>query len=98
MFLTSMVQINNNNNTYVSNNPESTFRIFPNPVRDKINIMADEIIDRVEVFTLSGMKILEKAGIYNSRLVLDVNNIPQGLLILKIHNGEREQTRKVTKL
>jgi hypothetical protein len=84
----------------LSNN--TNIDVFPNPSSDVINIsgiLEKGVSTVVEIFDLSGKKILNKTIINsNQDLTINVSNLPNGLFILKIRNGESIYTQKIIKI
>ena len=81
---------------------ESNIRVYPNPVRDNLNIEFE--LDRtssvsVEIFSILGSRV---ASIYNDRnafgnkaVQFDVSNLPSGIYMVTITNGQNRVTRKI---
>ncbi len=53
--------------------------IYPNPVLDTLSIQIEGVLDRIEVYTLQGQKIIESAI-----PTISVSEFPSGLYILKV--------------
>lgn len=62
---------------------EVSVELYPNPVLDKINIVSDQTIERLEVNSASGQLILSTRG--SSRL--DVSGLTTGMYYLTVHTG-----------
>ncbi len=61
-------------------------RIYPNPARDRINISHMVGVNELVVLTVSGSKVLSKV-IDESEAELDISSLPQGVYLIKLHNG-----------
>ncbi|MBV8328379.1 T9SS type A sorting domain-containing protein [Chryseobacterium sp.] len=61
-------------------NQNTEVRIFPNPVKDMLNISASGKIKEVEIYDISGKRI--NAEIRNNQV--DVKNIPAGSYVIRI--------------
>ena len=75
---------------------KNTVSIFPNPVRDILNIKSDKEIESVSVFDISGQKIISDAKANKQQL--NVSRLTSGtyLLNIKYQTGETE-TIKIIK-
>jgi hypothetical protein len=74
--------------------------ISPNPVDNNINIQLAEsvsIIENLSLFNLSGQLILERTGLNNNSITLDIENIPTGAYYLKIESGDEVISQKIIK-
>lgn len=72
----------------------SNDRIYPNPTRDFLNIQASEEISSVEIYSLSGQKLLTSSG-----SKIDVSHLNKGIYIIQIHtkNGKIESQKFIKK-
>lgn len=59
-------------------------RCFPNPATDHVIISADKAMIKVELFTLSGIKIKEENPNTTTQFLMDISSIPPGCYILKV--------------
>ena len=73
---------------------ENNRRVFPNPVKDIININFEEKISQVEIFSVSGQLI---KSIQNNIKQINVSDLKKGVYLLKIKSGETEETFKIVK-
>ncbi|MDG1433456.1 MAG: T9SS type A sorting domain-containing protein [Saprospiraceae bacterium] len=74
--------------------------ISPNPADNNINIQLAEsvsIIENLSLFNLSGQLILERTGLNNNSITLDIENIPTGAYYLKIESGDEVISQKIIK-
>lgn len=77
--------------------------IFPNPSSDKISISGLPSTNspiKINVFNTEGKLMLSENRIYNSRetTTLDISDLPTGLFILKVQNGNIVTTQKISKI
>jgi len=64
---------------------ESSFIIFPNPVKDVINIESNKsiLINRVELFSIEGTKV--QCSYFNSdKVKVDVKDLISGIYLISI--------------
>lgn len=71
---------------------KAKIKIYPNPVKDVLHVVADAKIEKVEIFTADG-KLLTTG----SASEISFESFPKGLYILKIHTDKGIQTEKVIK-
>ncbi|MEO0340030.1 MAG: T9SS type A sorting domain-containing protein [Bacteroidota bacterium] len=82
----------------------SFFEVYPNPVRDQLQIQLDArlSLDTSKELTLYDAygRLLLRQGIprLQEQVVLDVSGVPVGLLYLQIDNGPYQFTKKIMKL
>lgn len=72
------------------------FSVYPNPVRDVVNISAGESIQRVRVYDLTG-RMVKQANPNTSDFSLDVADLSKGVYFVKLNAGDREATTKLIK-
>ena len=65
--------------------------VYPNPTKDVLNF--DVHVDFIEVYDLSGKKILSQTNSED----INLENLPNGLYIIKLLNNERSEFFKISK-
>lgn len=70
--------------------------LYPNPVRDVMNISAGESIQRVRVYDLTG-RMVKQANPNTADFSLDVADLSKGVYFVKLNAGDREATTKLIK-
>jgi len=60
-------------------------KLYPNPVKDLLNIECKENISKVEVYSITGMKLYEKLGENSLTMLVPTGNLPLGMLIVKVY-------------
>ena len=76
-----------NNTLGVDNAPsKSKLQIYPNPVRDILNISGQETISKVIITAADGRRVTEVKLQANERSV-DVRELPQGMYLIQIFTG-----------
>jgi len=77
------------------------FEIFPNPVKDKIQIVCSGFKSesgKIEIFSLDGKEILEKEiAKGNENIEFDLNDLQSGMYLCKITINKRNSTKKIIK-
>lgn len=81
----------------ITENELETFRVYPNPTSDVLNIKSSKAIDNINVFNLLGQSVAKfsKNDIIDSSI--DLSNLSKGLYLVKITSGDTTQTLRVTK-
>ncbi len=74
----------------------SNLKVYPNPTKDLVYISYKENIDRVEVFSMIGQRILD-VNSNDSEVSIDMSNFASGTYMLKISVGNDNQLVKVIK-
>ncbi|MFK8007549.1 MAG: kelch repeat-containing protein [Saprospiraceae bacterium] len=74
--------------------------ISPNPSSDKISIQlteASSVFENLSLFNSNGQLILERTGLNNNRITLNIENIPNGVYYLKIKLEDEVISQKIIK-
>jgi len=67
--------------------------VYPNPVKDVLNVSTDEAIENITVFNLSGKKVKETT----SQTGVSLGNLPSGTYIVRITTDKAVETYKIQK-
>ena len=62
-----------------------SFTIYPNPVTTTLNVLLNEEIENVEIYSINGRLIST-----HTSLILDVSNLQSGLYIVKVKNKNNQ--------
>ncbi len=73
--------------------PETQISVYPNPATDQITISAAAQPEKVDIYNINGQLQITSTN----RKVIDVSDLPQGVYIIKAHNGNQVQTTKFLK-
>ena len=76
------------------NRPKVSF--YPNPVQDILNINADETIDSVEVYTVTG-QLISNISLANNKKEINVSGLASGIYLVKIAGNNFSETVKIVK-
>ena len=74
----------------------ANLKVYPNPTKDIVNISYKESIDKVEVYSMLGQRVLESQS-SDTNVSLDLSQLASGTYMLKIVVGESSQLVKVIK-
>lgn len=72
--------------TSVASILKSNLKVFPNPVKNELNILEAEIGKQVTILSVSG-QVLKTQTIKNTTEQINVSNLPQGLYMIKVDNS-----------
>jgi hypothetical protein len=72
------------------------FIIYPNPVKDIINILYVDIIDSITLFDISGKQVINKQG-KQKEIQMDLSNLSSGVYMARIISGNTTKILKVVK-
>ena len=75
----------------VSENTMDAVALFPNPVRDQLNVMAENL-QSVEVYNLVGQMVMR-----TSASVIDVSDLNEGLYFVRITTDGKTITKRIVK-
>lgn len=79
----------------VGENLLADLAIYPNPVKDFVNIKGADNINRAEVYTISGQKILQREE--SNIQQLNTESLAKGMYILKLYSGNESKSVKLVK-
>ncbi|SFD06017.1 T9SS type A sorting domain-containing protein [Algibacter pectinivorans] len=98
---------NNDNNGYilgrffkenqlnVSDKALNTVALYPNPVRNEINIKSTQAINHLQIYQMDGKLVYNQ---YLNTNLADVSLLKAGLYIVKAFSGNKVETFKINKL
>ena len=65
---------------------------FINPVEGFVNINSDAEIDKVEVYNMTGILVLETKSDTHK---IDIKNLSQGIYLLAVYSGDNKSVKKM---
>ncbi len=68
--------------TPVNHLQEAPIRIFPNPSTDIVFVESDQMLDQVELYTMSGIKVMGQSSMSNT-IKLTIEHLTKGLYLLR---------------
>jgi hypothetical protein len=78
------VEVNTTTSGVSELNYSSNFHLHPNPANELLNIVSEEQVEAVTIFSLDGKMINE----YSSNLsVIDISALPNGIFMLEVKSG-----------
>jgi uncharacterized delta-60 repeat protein len=93
-----IIRVNNTTETLSSitySNKE--FLYYPNPTKNIVNIQSkNQIINRIEVFDFNG-RIIKKVTVNNKNYPLNIEDVSNGIYLLKVYSDKGNQTFKIIK-
>ena len=73
-----------------------SIQLFPNPAKDKLEIVSNQIIDRLNVVDINGRK-LKVIKLSNLEYSFDVSSLAKGVYFMEIYSGNSSSTKKFIK-
>jgi hypothetical protein len=70
--------------------------VYPNPVKDVLNISYSNTISNVELFNLLGQQVIENK-LNTNEAAIDMSHLPAGTYLAKVTSNDKVQTIKVIK-
>lgn len=64
--------------------------VYPNPATSVLNINSSEIVKKVEIFNQTG-EVVKKINHYNNIKTVEVQDLPKGVYVLKINDGDTQK-------
>ncbi len=80
----------------IEDHPVTGLKVYPNPVKDVVNISANETITQISVYNKLGQLIINKK-VDTQEVMLNMNHLTPGFYILKIEAGDKVSTQKLIK-
>ena len=70
--------------------------LYPNPVNDKLTIKATEAIEHLEVFSITGVKVLGMTS-HNETLEINTSNLPADIYVIRMTTQNATEVRRFVK-
>ncbi|RED45517.1 putative secreted protein (Por secretion system target) [Winogradskyella eximia] len=71
-------------------------QVFPNPVKNQLEITSGQIIDHLTIVDING-RILKEIKLSNLEYSLDVSSLAKGVYFMEIYSGNSSSTKKFIK-
>lgn len=76
----------------------NTFRVFPNPANDMININSENhAIDNISIMDINGREVINSSFENINHTKIDISNLTAGIYLLNITSGSSSVTQKLIK-
>jgi len=69
-------------------------KLFPNPVKDVINITAENLINKVEIYTLDGKIVMQENNFTGK---MNVSSLVKGVYMVRVYTLQGIETIKMIK-
>ena len=66
---------------------EGKFKLYPNPVRDIVNVECDKVIKKIEIVDLTGKEVFIQSNIETDTQKIDLSTLDKGYYFLKCINN-----------
>ena len=74
---------------------ENSFQVYPNPADGLLNLSSPQEINKIEVYSLAGQKVMELSGEYINNI--DLSTLERGIYIIKAFSENKCFVKKITK-
>lgn len=81
------------NNLSVDNSAKINLTIYPNPAQNQLNVTAELMMDKIEVFDISGKSIM-KLNPFKKGVSIALENISTGQYFIKITSNQQQFTKQ----
>ncbi len=82
----------------VIENESITIALYPNPAKESVTILANDELQHVTVINLIGQSLAHNVVRENNKYVLDINQFPSGIYLLKINTKRGTATQRLVVL
>ncbi len=82
----------------VVENESITIALYPNPAKESVTILANDELQHVTVINLIGQSLAHNVVRENNKYVLDINQFPSGIYLLKINTKKGTTTQRLVVL
>ena len=76
---------------------ETKVSIYPNPASDFVIVSSNEQIDSVEIFDLSGKRVILENNVIGNSIELDITGLNSSLFVVKVVSGNSTTITKISK-
>jgi len=76
---------------------EQITKVYPNPISNQFWVESEEMIKRVEIYTVVGTKIFEQDYSTTQKVNINSAEFPKGLLIIKVYGANGVMEKKIFK-
>ena len=71
--------------------------IYPNPIANQLSVESDDLVKRVEIYTILGAKVFEQAYTNQSKVNINATLLPKGMLVVKVYGKNGIVEKKIVK-
>ncbi len=75
----------------------STLKVYPNPANSVLYVESGAELGRVTVFNVIGEVVMDRTGLQDSRVQIDLGGLTPGLYMIRVDNGDGVSMAKVLK-
>lgn len=75
----------------------SSVSFYPNPVNDVLNIENLKDVNAIEIYSVSGKRVMMIDNISSAKLTISTSTLQSGMYLIKLHSNGNSQTTKFIK-
>ncbi len=79
----------------ISFEDDAAFTVFPNPAKDQLTIVSDEVIHALEISDLYGRIVLKTDAINQREVTIELESLKPGMYLLKAELSENQTANQV---
>ncbi|GGD06211.1 glycosyl hydrolase family protein [Hyunsoonleella pacifica] len=88
------VRVYQNLGLSVNKNELNPFKIFPNPASDTLHVESTQKVDKIEIYTLLGNKVITQKESIDS---IEISNLSKGVYLIFIYSKNKITAKKLLK-
>ncbi len=86
-------QVVTENNAEIQNTGE--IRIYPNPASDEINIQAENAINEIRIYSITGKLMMQSKDVFRNETKLNIGSFTPGLYLIQVNCEGSTFSRKI---
>jgi len=92
----NILVMSTNTTADIVDNELLSFSIFPNPVKDVLNVQSQETISKVAIYNLIGQEVIVLIP-NSSNLEIDLSGLDAGIYVIKVLSNNKEMNKRFIK-
>lgn len=96
VFITQTIPLSNTLSS-VQHNTESSVILFPNPIKEKLNLKGIQEVEKIEIYNMAGSLIKKIILKHSKTAQIDISDISKGMYFIKLYKKDSMMVRKISK-
>jgi hypothetical protein len=80
-----------------NNFTNNTFKVYPNPISNELNIDSNVVIEKIEIVDINGRILVSSNQNNTNSILVNTTDLKNGIYLLKIASNNTIETRKIIK-